>query len=174
MSYTLAQLKRDCNEHKIKAEMVVRCGGTEIPERLKGVRPLVSANSVSITFLNADGARSEMPIKRAALIDYDEEYLTIFYPGVRAPNTDEQCVLDSWKKITETEDYKQRSEIDALTDGSSTYWQEKAFFGKSQFPYLFGFEESQGKKRIIGGKDHGMIIDYSIRGNVEMKYKIYR
>lgn len=174
MSYTLAQLKRDCNEHKIKAEMVIRCGGTNIPERLAGIRPLVSANSVSITFLNADGAKSEMPIKRAALIDYDNEHLTIYYPGVREPNTEEQSVLDAWKKITETEDYKNRSYTDALTDGSSTYWQEKAFFNNSPFPYLFGVEESQGKMMNRGGKNHGMITDYSIRGDIEMQYKIYR
>ena len=93
---------------------------------------------------------------------------------MREPNTEEQNILDAWKKITETEDYKNRSYTDALTDGSSTYWQEKAFFNNSPFPYLFGMEESQGKMMNRGGKNNGMITDYSMRGDIEMQYKIYR
>lgn len=146
MKYTLTQLKEDAKTGKIKAEMVVRCGGTDIPERLQGIKPLVDSNSVGIFFLNADGRKSEMQLKRAKLVEYADDTLTIFYPATRPLNEKEQAIMDGWNKIASTDEYKERSNIDALTDGSSTYYQEKAYFEKSECPYLFGFEESIGCK----------------------------
>ncbi|MEF9983743.1 MAG: hypothetical protein RR806_07450 [Oscillospiraceae bacterium] len=171
-TYTLAQLKRDCKAKILKAEMTIRCGDTDIPERLQGIRPLVDSNSVAIFFLNSDGKQSEMQIKRSKLVEYTDDTLTIFYPAKRDFNEKEQKIMDGWNKIASTDEYKQRSDMDALTDGSSTYYQEKAYFGESECPYLFGFEESCGCKYDINSKK---IVDYSLKSDdIEMQYKLYR
>jgi hypothetical protein len=171
MKKSLAELKRDAKAGRLSAEMVIRCGGTDIPERLQGKRKLVDANSVSIFFLNSDGKKSEMPIKAASLLDYTDDFLTIYYPGKRELNAEEQAVMKKWNAIANTEEFKRQSEIDALSDGSCTYWKEKHFFQDSGYEYLFGTEMKQGKKRDY---QTGLIIDNAVKGDIEMQYKLYQ
>lgn len=168
---TLADLKRDAKAGKISGEMIIRCGGTDIPERLRGIRKIVDSNSVGITFLNADGKRSEMPIKSASLVSYDDDSLTIYSAGKRDLNTDELSVFKEWESISGTEEFRERERIDALSDGSSTYYQKKYFFKDRDFEYLLGYDTIRGKKYDF--RD-GKIIDNSIKGDIEMQYKIYR
>lgn len=171
MAFTLAQLKRDAKSGKLYGEMTERFGSTEIPERIGGRRKIVDANSVGITFLNADGKKSECGIDRAALVEYTGDSLTVFQPGYRDLNVDEIRVMNGWKKIKDTDDYKMQSEIDALSDGFSTYWQEKAYYHNAGKMYLMGFEEQFGCKYDF---NTGKIRDKSIKGDAILKYKIVK
>lgn len=171
MALTLAQLKRDAKSGKLYGEMTEQFGSTEIPERMRGQRKIVDANSVGITFLNADGKKSECGIDRATLVEYTGDSLTVFQPGYRDLDADEIRVMNGWKKITETEDYKRRAEVDILSDGSSTYWQQKGFFRDAGKEYLMGFEEQAGCKYDF---NTGKIRDKSIRGDAILKYKIVK
>lgn len=167
MKKTLAQLKRDANSGKLKAVMTYRFGAQEIPERLRGVRPIVRANSVGIFFRNADGRESELEIKTAALCEYTDEKLTIYQPGERPLNEQEQRVMNEWAKIENTEEYQKRHEVDILTDGSSTYWQKKAFFSERNMNYLLGFDFERGMKLNF---NTGNVIDRSIKGEKWLEY----
>lgn len=177
MTYSLAQLKRDFKAENICSEMLVFCGGETIPKRLQGIRKAAGANTVAIFFRNNDVAaqKSELQIPRATLAKYTGDYLITYYPGVRDLTAEEQAVVDGWQKVADTAEFKERSRIDALTDGSSTYWQEKAYFLQSPFPYLFfGTDEVRGCKRITGRADHGKIRDSNIPGKVQNVYRLFK
>lgn len=89
---------------------------------------------------------------------------------MREQNEQEKSIMLQWNKISSTDEYKERANIDALSDGSSTYYQEKRFFENSVCPYLFGMEMKQGKKRDYSS---GLIIDNAVKGNIELQYEIY-
>ena len=165
---TLAQLKRDAKSGTLKAEMVYRYGEA-IPERLTGVRDIIGANSVAIFFKNKDGNKSELRIKKAALVEYEKDRITLYSAGKRPLNAAEKAVMDEWQQITETDDYKKRSYNDAMTDGSSTYYQEKRFFCEKGYGYLMGLDYEKGCKYDF--YTH-MVIDESIKGEKEIEYRI--
>ena len=173
MKKTLAQLKRDAKAGGMVCELVERYGetGDKIPERLRGQRPLIGANTVAIIFQNADGKPSDLPIKRACLVDYDDEYITVYDFGTRPPTAEEQAVLDEWKKIEESAKYKEDARIDALSDGTSTYWRKKWFFDDHKCPWMAGWggidEYGKAYEPI-----RGVVRDVNIRGNVAFKYRI--
>lgn len=168
---TLADLKRDAKAGNIEGELVFRMGSTDIIERLRGRRKIIDANSVGITFLNNDGKKSELRIERAALLEYAGDKLTVFNPGYRELSDEEKAVMTAWEAINNTPQYQEQSRIDALSDGSSTYYQKKSFFEKRGKLYLMGYDEQAGLKY-----DHntGKVRDKSIRGDIQMQYNIYR
>ena len=168
---TLADLKRDAKAGLISGEMVCRFGKTDIPENLKGKRKIIDANSVGVKFLNADGKKSELRISAASLVEYSDDSLTIYSPGKRELNSEEQAFMNKWKEIENTSEFQERSRIDALSDGSSTYWQKKHFFVDGGFEYLLGYEMKQGKKLDFST---GLITDNKVKGDIELQYKIYK
>lgn len=174
-SYSLNKLRTDAKARSFSAKMLMRCGGYDIPDFLYGVRTVTGANSVSIQFLlnSKPPIPSELQLTRASLMEYTGDFLVTFYPGVREPNPAEQRVLDQWEAISSTPEFQYQSDIDALSDGTSTYWRKKHFFKDSGFFYLYGMQEEKGLKRILDGKNRGKIQDKSLRGNVEMVYRLY-
>lgn len=166
---TLSDLKSDAKQGKISGEMVLRCGLPNVPDKLKGIRRIVSSNSVGITFLNNDGHKSELRLPNAALTEYTGCELILYSPAERPYNEKELAVMAAWKKIEETPEFIEHSTIDALSDGSRTYWQQKSFFEKSVCPYLFGSEEIGGLRKGRGDT----VIDTHMRGEPNMEYKIW-
>jgi hypothetical protein len=168
---TLAELKRDAKAGKISAILVERFGktGLDIPEMLRGKRKVIDANSVGITFLNADGKKSELRIEAASLVEYTDKNIIVYNPGLRDLTPDEQAFLQKWEEEKKKTDYERRSEIDALSDGSSTYWQQKFFFEKGGYDYLFGTEKKQGKKFDY---KTGKVWDNKVKGDVILKYEL--
>ena len=178
MKMTLAQLKKDVTTKNLYGTLIERFGETDesqFPERLRGERPITKANSVAIFFRNADGRGSECRLKRASLTEYTGNTLTVYAPGFREPNERERQAMEAWEEVTKTEEYQNRAYVDAMTDGSSTYWQHKKFFQDRGLEYLLGYEESQGCKLDFNRRNQGesaYIRDNSIRGEVELKYSI--
>lgn len=162
---TLAQLKRDAKAGKLFAEMVIRQGTADIPERLKGKRQIIDANSVGITFLNNDKKKSELRIESASLLEYTDDSITIYRAGLRDLTVDERAMFDKWESMR---DLKQE-EIDMLTDGSSSYYKRKHFFIDAGYEYLLGYDKVKGKRYDFNTK---MVYDNSIKGDIEMKYTI--
>jgi len=167
---TLAELKREAKTGKLSGELIY-WHGNEIPNRLKGKRKIIDANTVGVFFLNADGKKSELRVEAASLIDYDGEKLTTYRAGLREMNEEEKAVMAEWGKIEETEKYQKQLNYDLLTDCSITFWQKKRFFEEKGFQYLFGSEFSKGKKRDY---NTGLIIDNKIKGEKELEYKIFQ
>lgn len=168
---TLAQLKREAKAGMLYGEMVERLGDTAIPEQLRGLRKIVDSNTVSITFLNASGKRSECRVERASLVEYKGDELIIYNPGYRPLNAEEAAVMEKWNQIRSTPEHQEREKIDLLSDGNSTYYQKKHFFEDSGKGYLMGSEEQKG---CLFERSMGMVRDASIRGAVCLRYKVMR
>ena len=164
MIKTLSQLKRDAKSGKVYMEMIERFGSTDIPDKLKGRRQLVDANSVGVKFLNNDGKKSELRVEAASLIEYTDKELTAYTPGLRDLTEAEKDIMDSW----ELQRDKRMEELDLMTDGSSQYWKRKTFFIDAGYEYLLG-NTKQGKKYDFNTKK---VRDNKIKGDVELKYKI--
>ena len=160
---TLAELKRDAKSGNLFAEMIEFHGSKEIPERIRGKRKIVDANSVGISFLNADGKKSELRIEAASLVEYNNENIIVYEAGLRDLTVDEQTMFDKWELKRD----RKQEEIDMLSDGSTSYWSERLFFRDVGYEYLLGCEKSQGKKYDFNTKK---VYDNKIRGNVSLKY----
>ena len=164
MKKSLAQLKRDANSGTLSAELVYRFGA-EIPERLKGVRKITGSNSRAIFFQNADGRESECRILSAVLCEYGEDTIRIFRFGSRPLSAEESSALSAWN--VEEEQYKVRNPH--WIYGNGLYWKKKDFFHKRNMDYLLGYEFVNGKKYDYAT---GNVFDYSVRGDLELEYKI--
>ena len=177
---SLAQLRRDARSGKMTLEMLVRLGepatDESTPERLKGIRRVVGANTVAIKLLTADGSgESELPIERSSLTEYDGETLSTFFPGKRALTSEEKRVLDEWKAIEDDPAYQERLERDCLTDGSSCYWQQKSFFEKAGMEHLFDYKKVRGMKldrRAYFEGEEKCVFDDSVKGPLMMQYRV--
>ena len=175
MKKSLAQLKRDAKSGTVFMEMVERFGqtGDGIHERLRGVRPLVDANSAAIMFRNRDGQISEYPIRRAALVDYDDDFLTVYRFGHRPLTDAEAAALAEWKAIEATPEHQRKLHADAMTDGSSTYWQWKAFWHNKGMEYMSCFDTTAGHGRYYDPAINE-VWDVNVRGDVEIRYRIVK
>lgn len=171
------KIKKDAKSGTILAELKIWQGKDvsqeDLPARLKGKRKMIDSNTVSIFFLTPEGKKSAMNLGKAALVEYTDDTLTIYYPGYREPTKEEQQILDEWQKIADSKEYKERSLTDAYTDGSSTYYQEKSFFKTRNAEYLMGLHEERGMKldayrKYEGHKD--FIRDQNVRGSIENQY----
>ena len=163
MGMTLAQLKRDANSGSLALEMVERYGdtGEAIPERLRGRRKVLKANSVGLILLNADGKESTLDIDSAKLIDYTDDTLVVYNPGLREPTDEEKKVLDGIRSI-----YQKYANT-----YNGGYWQGKDFGMKSSCPWMLGYDKIRGKRYE---SHNGMVRDNAVRGEQCLKYKVYR
>ena len=158
---TLAELKREVNKGNLYFEMVYRYG-EEIPERCKGIRRGVRANSVAIYIETQDGKQSELRIPYASLMEYDGNRLVIYQAGQRDLTEQEQAVLNSLK-TAESEYYKANPYGDY-------FWQKQAYFkSHKEFYHLAGWESHNGKYYR-----NGKVTDSAIKGKKILEYKITR
>ena len=135
-------------------------------------RSVCKVQTNSIQLLASDGKKSWLDLPNASQIEYDGQTLKVYRVGVRGVNASEQALLDEWKKITDTETYKKQAEYDMMTDGSTTYWQEKKFFEVNGMPWLFT-GEGNGLKRVQPLADGTIQIrDNSLRGELDFEYEV--
>lgn len=134
---TLADLKRDAKTGTLEGRITLHSMlGADLPERLQGCRRIIGSNSVAIFFRAPDGNKIELRLEKSSLIEYDGTSLTVYFAGYRDLNDEERRVMDGWKKISSTPEFKAREEMDALTDGLLTYWEKIFYFRKSGKEYL--------------------------------------
>lgn len=168
---SVAELKRAAKTGLFSAELIEWFGNSEIPERLRGRRKIVDSNTKGIKLMNLDGSISELRIEAASLVEFDGDLMKVYMPGLRDPNPEEQAVLDGWKAITESPEYKRELEDDLYSDGSATYYREKAYYEQHRMLYLMGFDRQRGK---LLDWNSGKISDYRVRGDLKLCYRIYR
>lgn len=172
---TRTQLFRDAKSGKLSLLMTERFG-KEPPLHMAKKRKVIGANTVSLKLQNEDGITSTMDVPKASLVDYTDDELIIYTYGYRKPTIQEQKILDEWNKIQNTKEYREQSNIDILTDGSSTYWQKKKFFRDNNAEYLMGFERQRGCCLDFNRQSDGkldFISDESVKGEPILKYKVY-
>jgi hypothetical protein len=161
----LAQFKRDAKTGHMGLELIERYG-VKIPHPI--VSPVVGVLTESVK-IKRGSDESYLDIPYASLVEYTGDMLKVYSIGKRPLNEQEKQVLNAWKKIENTSDFQKRSEIDALTDGSSTYWQQKGFFEKSPCPYLFTDTRS-----LRYDKKSNMVYDSKIKGECILIYRVHR
>ena len=170
---TVAQLKRDAKDGKISLELLeVGMWRDGIPERIKGIRKCCGANTVAIFVNRNDGkGKSELSLPKASLVEYTDDTLTIYLPGLREANAEEQRCFDEWKKVEQTERYQKNLEYDILTDYNQCYYEKKRFFSDRHMEYLLGFEKEHGLKWDWNEKK---VRDDSVKGEIQLQYRVHR
>lgn len=175
---TKAQLMRDAHSGILKLELLPEgTWASGIPDRIKGIRKVIGANTVSLFLERADGnGSSTLDLGPACLVEYEKDHLKIYKPGHRKPTAEEQAILDEWAAVTQTEKYQKDLEYDLMTDCSLTYWQKIAFFEKRNALYLTGYRDRQhGAKLDVNVHDsEERISDKNVRGDLSLSYRVYR
>ena len=167
---TLSDLKKDAKSGAMYVELISKYGSDNIPEMQKGKRKVINSNTVSIKILKNDGKESSLDLPFASLVEYTGEKLTIYAPGLRDLNTEEKNALAEWEKITGTEKYQKQMQDDAYTDGTSTFYQERAFFSNKKMLYLMGCYSENG---LHYESKENKIRDKAVKGEMILQYNVY-
>ena len=159
---TLAQLKRDANSGKMVLLLFWRYGATgdDLPERLRGRRKVIRANSVGLV-IRTGTEETMLYIENAKLIDYDGEFLTVYRPAYRDPTAEERFVLNTWH--TKGTEYFQKNPF------GDSYGMRKRYFAESLCPWMDGITKVRGKS-YVSHKDK--VLDQSIRGDMALRYQV--
>lgn len=170
------QLFRDLKDKTIALELIERFGDTDIPMIMRGVRKVGTVNTVGCKLISSSGKESYLDIPRSSLVDYSDDELIIYSPGYREPYEEEEEVINEWNKIANSDDYKERANIDLLTDGSSTFYQEKRFFEERNMLYLM-MQDKNGKGIDYNKQNNGdreYIADPAVKGDKILVYKVHQ
>lgn len=163
---TLTQFKRDAATGKMGLQLLER-HGKKVEEDY--ICPVIEVHQKFIKLRKKDGVESSLDLDYASLVEYDGEYLKVFSIGLRELTDLEKSVMEGWRKITDTDEYKEQAYRDAMTDGSSTFYKDVHYFKNSPCPYLY---LDNGDKRY--DYNTGKVYDPKVKGNCMLKYKVYR
>lgn len=146
--------------------------------RTKGMEAWRKITKIQTNSICLEGSWLDIP--PASLLEYDGKTIKLYTTGYRELNTDEQAVLNEWRKITETEKYKEDALYDIMTDFHQTFYQKKRFFENCKYPYLLDFGDFKNGKRFTNevyiGYNNSIkgefILDKSLKGYIYMEYAI--
>lgn len=173
---TRAEFFRDAKANKIALELIERFGSRDIKENMQGIRKIGKVQSNAIYLINKNGDKSFLELAKASLMEYTEDELRIYNAGYREMTEKEKQVMREWETISNTEDYKRQAKIDALGDGSTTYYMKKRFFIDKKMEYLMG--TGNGIKKLIFNKYYNgekeCIRDDNVKGDLILVYKVER
>ncbi|MDD5458867.1 MAG: hypothetical protein PHF37_05715 [Phycisphaerae bacterium] len=141
--------------------------------RLGAVRYVVKVNTIGVELAEDKTATkgSFLAWPKASLLEFDGKTIKIYQSGTR-PLADIEARIMAGKPV----DAKQ-SEIDCLTDGSTMFRREQAYFRTvedGKFFYLFGTERQCGK-RLTYARDAAntpMIDDNDCKGVMSLEYEL--
>ena len=143
-----------------------------------------SVGKVQTTGMYLGDSYLDLPKASLTEIEWDDEKgvgkLKCYDAGFRDYNEEEKAALAEWKKITDTDEYRDMALRDAYTDTSSTYWKEKSFWEDKGMEYMFHTKKG-GKLRTQNPDkkdDRGFSVDEirddSIKGRLWGEYEIRR
>lgn len=143
-----------------------------------------SVGKVQTTGMYLGDSYLDLPKASLTEIEWDDEKgvgkLKCYDAGFRDYNEEEKAALAEWKKITDTDEYRDMALRDAYTDTSGTYWKEKAFWEDKGMEYMFHTKKG-GKLRTQNPDkkdDRGFSVDEirddSIKGRLWGEYEIRR
>lgn len=120
-------------------------------------------------------AGSFLDFPKANACEFDGQRLKIYETGYRKLTDEEKAVMAEWQEYADTdEEFKKRAEIDILTDGSSTYWQERGFYERKGMLYLFESTntKSMDKNRYNNGEEYCVRDNSAPHGKQIAEYEI--
>lgn len=137
------------------------CIGDELPETVRGIRRVVSANGSGIKVQNPNGTTNSIHFLSAKLMEYQDKVLTIYEPGYRPVTAQEQELLDECQRLVE--------ECQEKTPERNPYWVRANFLNNCPCPWLMGTAPVRGKQYM----PDGTVRDSAIRGKVSIRYKVH-
>lgn len=162
---TMEQFKNDAASGKMSLELLEMNGSSDFREGLKGVCKVTEVNKLGFILVNQNGEESLLMFENNSLREYDGDTLTIYSSGCRDLLEPEKAMLAEWEEIQKN--YKKEN------PHANLYWKKLAFFERSPFPWLNGFEVMYGKKLVYDEQDTPKIMDAAIKGDVMFRYRVY-
>lgn len=160
---TLAELKRFLKEG-VTLKMT-----NAIHNRLVGKkRRVVKTQSNGVYFIDPDDATSKksfFSFPKASLLEIDGNKIKIFETGKRSLTTAEKAIKDGYEKIRN----KKLEEIDIVTDGSQSYWQERKYYYNKNAIYLMGTKSERG---MVYDYKTNMVRDDKVKGEMSLEYEV--
>ena len=130
-----------------------------------GAREVVGVQSNAWVFKSAKTPKSWLTIPPASLVEFDGKNIRTYGKGKRPLTAREKSIKDGFEKIRN----KKQEEQDALSDGSTSFYQEVAYYREHDAEYLMGNEYQRGMKYDYAS---GMVLDASVKGEVELHYQL--
>lgn len=103
---------------------------------------------------------------KASLFEANDQGFKIYEAGNRPLTDSEQRILANVP--SKRPENQKQLEIDMLTDGSSMYWRDKAYYKENNAEYLHGTEYSRGMKYNY---NTNTVTDENVRGEVSLAYE---
>ncbi len=125
---TLADLKRKLTPGA-KVKLILRFGN-----KMDVIKTVSKIQTTGIYF-QAEGQPkpSWLGLPTASLLEITDTGFSVFLPGYRPLTPKEKAILEN-APSRRPENAKQ-CEIEALSDGSSLFWQDKKYYADQKFPY---------------------------------------
>lgn len=111
------------------------------------------------------GSFLELP--RASLVEYDGEMIRVYGTGKRDMTEAEKNIRANMPSCRP--ENKEKAINDLMTDGSSMFWADKAYFHQLNADYLAGHGTVRGLRYDF---NEGMIWDETLKGEVSLTYKL--
>lgn len=162
---TLAQFKRDAASGHMGLELIERYG-EKISKPI--VVPVVKVQTNGV-YLKRGSNESFLDYPFASLFEYTGSMLKVYDVGLRKLNPTEERVMNQWRQISNTPQFRERARIDAMTDGNYTGRQEEMFFKQSPCPYLY--TEKNGLRYDY---KTGKVYDPKVKGKCVLVYKVHK
>lgn len=121
------------------------------------------------------GNRSYLDIPAAARMEYVGDKIRFYTIGKTPMTKEELAIMAEWEKVTKTKEYQDQSYVDALTDGSQTFYKKKHFFMSRNFGQLLGYKYHNGRKLDTNAYFKGetnCVYDNKVRGICEFEYEV--
>lgn len=110
---------------------------------------------------------SFMDLPRASLVDFDGDTISIYNVGERDLTEDEKRIMDN--APSRRPENKEACERDVMTDGSSMFYADRAYYKGLDAQYLEGFEVVRGLRFDFNRRK---VNDEATKGTLQLKYKL--
>ena len=164
---TLADLKRKLIIGTPITLIYARQGLASNNKRLNLLRYVIKTQTNGIYLAEDKNATkgSFLELPKASLMDFTEGILSIYTTGLRDLTEEEKQIIANQPKDEE------QSRIDMISDGSTMFYREKAYFKEKNAEYLF-----LGNSKVIMGlsfdSNNNKVRDETLKGDLDLKYKI--
>lgn len=163
---TLADLKRDL---KVGSTLIL-IDAPKMPSHkyLNKTRYIVKTqgNGVYLAENPASKSGSFLDLPKASLVEYDGMTIKVYEAGYRELTPEERSIRAN-QPSSRPENRKQM-EVDALSDGSTMFYRDEAYYRENNATYLTVYHN--GPKKYDSNRD--MIYDESIKGELSLVYQV--
>jgi hypothetical protein len=168
---TFAQLKRDLVIGKTLTMTfnALSESSETINGRLNKPRYIVGTQTNGITLSETATAPkgSFLELPRASLVKYEDNTITVYDPGIRELNADEQRILNGMPGHQKDAETLKQAEMDMMTDGNRLFYKDQAYLKANGAGWYY--RETAGKYYMMS---ENKMRDASIKGKISIIYQL--